>query len=442
VKLLLEHRAAVDASCNVGDTPLRLAVQQGDHASVEALCEAKADPNQVNRSGCGAIHAAVAQGDLALCQLLVEHGADINLADSRRWRPIHYGAAASGPSDEVVNWLVNKGADPHARSYHGVEPHHLSTSCTSQLFAWGSSSCSSSATADLSSILPPAAYPPHRLKIEAWPPNLPEEQQGSSSTDAADFNAASAAESSHTTDPLAGGGSSNSSNSNKNNSISNNNYDKRASNNNNNTTTSNISSSNNNNNNNSNICNSNAINSISNNSISNNSSTIAAQKSMSTKVVDSGVGIGGGVLVGVSIRSEGGICGGGSMSIGSGTGSMPGSHGNSMDEQKPFPYPPSRPVPAAPGQQQSQAGSLQPPLPLPHESGSLTSRSSRDRPPRASREPHKDDSVLPPIQSKFAPGIANKLGHARGIRSIGEPTHGGGVLFGSLGMARRSPRAR
>lgn len=124
VRLVLDAAAQVDAQCLVGDTPLRLAVQQNDAVSVEMLCKARADPNLPNRSGCGPMHHAVSVGNLALAELLVSFGADVNAADARRWRPIHYGVQ-SGSAD-IVGWLVDHGADPHVRSFHGIEPHHLS----------------------------------------------------------------------------------------------------------------------------------------------------------------------------------------------------------------------------------------------------------------------------------------------------------------------------
>jgi len=133
VQFLIGLHAEVDTQSTIGDSALRMAVQQNDIQSAELLCKAGADPNLANRSGCAAIHAAVSQGDVKLAQLLVEYGADVNLADSRRWRPIHYGA--TGGSADVVSWLMESGADPHARSYHGTQPCDLSRAGASEVLA-------------------------------------------------------------------------------------------------------------------------------------------------------------------------------------------------------------------------------------------------------------------------------------------------------------------
>jgi len=107
----------------VGDTPLRLATQVRDAEMVNLLCQAHADPNCSNRSGCAAIHTAASSGDLSLLQLLVYWRADVNLADIRRWRPIHY--ASAGGFGVVVQWLIESEADPLAMSFHGRTPQQL-----------------------------------------------------------------------------------------------------------------------------------------------------------------------------------------------------------------------------------------------------------------------------------------------------------------------------
>merc|ERR1712224_527568 len=90
---------------------------------VQLLCEARADPNLPNRAGCAAIHAAVNSGKKELVELLVHFNGDVQLADTRRWRPLHYAAAAKDAS--VVQCLLDNGADPDARSYHGCTPREL-----------------------------------------------------------------------------------------------------------------------------------------------------------------------------------------------------------------------------------------------------------------------------------------------------------------------------
>eukprot|EP00929_Paragymnodinium_shiwhaense_P066187 TRINITY_DN3316_c0_g1_i1.p1 TRINITY_DN3316_c0_g1~~TRINITY_DN3316_c0_g1_i1.p1 ORF type:complete len:1645 (-),score=353.56 TRINITY_DN3316_c0_g1_i1:5-4939(-) len=120
---LLLMKAEVDVRSNIGDTPLRLATQVGDLEMVQMLCEAAADPNCANRAGCAAIHAAVNTGNSELVELLVSFKGDVQLADQRRWRPLHYAAACNDGA--ITKCLLDNGADPQARSYHGCTPYQL-----------------------------------------------------------------------------------------------------------------------------------------------------------------------------------------------------------------------------------------------------------------------------------------------------------------------------
>lgn len=88
------------------------------------LCGARADPNIPNRSGCAPIHAAVTLRKSNLTELLMKFGADVQLADSRRWCPLHY--CASSGSVEVVDILIRSRVDLYRRSYNGRTPLDLS----------------------------------------------------------------------------------------------------------------------------------------------------------------------------------------------------------------------------------------------------------------------------------------------------------------------------
>jgi len=171
VQFLIGLHAEVDTQSTIGDSALRMAVQQNDIQSAELLCQAGADPNLANRSGCAAIHAAVSQGNVKLAQLLVEYGADVNLADSRRWRPIHYGA--TGGSADVVSWLMESGADPHARSYHGIQPCDLSRAGASEVLAMSGASGTYTSESSLGTV------PHFSVVLPSGPPSARKKEQAS-----------------------------------------------------------------------------------------------------------------------------------------------------------------------------------------------------------------------------------------------------------------------
>lgn len=120
VELLLDFQAEINIQCNVGDTPLRLAALNNDVWIAHLLLARGAEPNLGNRSGCAPIHAAASRGNVPLARLLHRYGADLNLPECRRWRPIHF--AADSKNDEIVSWLLDKKADPVAKTFHGLLP--------------------------------------------------------------------------------------------------------------------------------------------------------------------------------------------------------------------------------------------------------------------------------------------------------------------------------
>jgi uncharacterized protein len=64
------------------------------------------------------IHAACRSGNAATVIFIIEHGADIHAKTQDGWKPIHF-AAASG-SLPVVRLLVDRGADPNDLTNDGI----------------------------------------------------------------------------------------------------------------------------------------------------------------------------------------------------------------------------------------------------------------------------------------------------------------------------------
>jgi ankyrin repeat protein len=70
VRLLLEHRADVNAPDQSGETALHLAARGGHEAVVRLLLEYRADVNAPDQSGGTALHLAARGGHEAVVRLL------------------------------------------------------------------------------------------------------------------------------------------------------------------------------------------------------------------------------------------------------------------------------------------------------------------------------------------------------------------------------------
>lgn len=101
-----------------GQPGLTIALQEHSLKAARALlARPGVDVNALNRQGESALMMAALKGDLAGAKLLLEHGAKVNLAG---WSPLHY--AASGPEPEVVQFLLDRGAQIDAASPNGSTP--------------------------------------------------------------------------------------------------------------------------------------------------------------------------------------------------------------------------------------------------------------------------------------------------------------------------------
>lgn len=91
-----------------GNTPLMLAVKQGDPAMVKMLLDCGADPNETAFAGAPLpLHLAAEMGNADIARLLLEHGADVNRGDEDARTPLAY--AKSKGHREVAELLAAKG---------------------------------------------------------------------------------------------------------------------------------------------------------------------------------------------------------------------------------------------------------------------------------------------------------------------------------------------
>ena len=144
IKLLLHRGADVNLKGEYCGSPLCFAAQQADlssaqlliqegadlnsvdfggHSSIHwALCKAQAgeelfdyllslgaDPLLVDRRGCNGIHYAARACGLRALRKILEREPDINATDAFGWTPLHWAAASTRVSTQVLEALLHKG---------------------------------------------------------------------------------------------------------------------------------------------------------------------------------------------------------------------------------------------------------------------------------------------------------------------------------------------
>ncbi|MFG6449108.1 ankyrin repeat domain-containing protein [Roseateles sp. BYS180W] len=115
ISQLLGAGADVNARDEQGYTPLHQAIREESANAVKALlASAELDVAAITPAGETPLMLAAIKGQLGWCQALVQRGAPVN---EPGWNALHY--AASGPSHEVVAWLLKQGATVDARAPNG-----------------------------------------------------------------------------------------------------------------------------------------------------------------------------------------------------------------------------------------------------------------------------------------------------------------------------------
>lgn len=128
MRLLLDHGADREARNSDHDTPLRLAVCNGQLAAAKLLVEHGASIHARNKNSWTwtPLHAASCWGYLDIMQLLLEHGADREAVNNNGSTAMH--AAACVEQHAAVQLLIENGAILDAENNFGRTPLHDASS--------------------------------------------------------------------------------------------------------------------------------------------------------------------------------------------------------------------------------------------------------------------------------------------------------------------------
>lgn len=118
VRLLLEHRVAMDQPDHQGLTPLALAVDAGHERLAARLLALGANPNAPGEDGQTLLGLATEAGRHGTVSALLAAGADVHATDEQGWGALHHGAftatvmssAGSYGVAACVEHLLNAGA--------------------------------------------------------------------------------------------------------------------------------------------------------------------------------------------------------------------------------------------------------------------------------------------------------------------------------------------
>jgi len=124
---LLKHGVDINAKDSTGYAPLHTAVQHLRFNAAERLISAGANVNQKNNTGNTPLHCAIVSDDddvsPTIVRMLLDHGADVRVQNfvgrSALHRAVWFGL------DDLIEVLLNAGADANAIDDYGNTPFHM-----------------------------------------------------------------------------------------------------------------------------------------------------------------------------------------------------------------------------------------------------------------------------------------------------------------------------
>ncbi len=119
VEALLAHGADVNAAAKDGYTPLDAAVSLADDVYIDTIQHLR------DHGGKGStLPAAIVAGDVVTARRLLTRGADPNTPSHNRWTPLQWAAFDGRYNADIVQFLLDAGANVHGRDALGATPLH------------------------------------------------------------------------------------------------------------------------------------------------------------------------------------------------------------------------------------------------------------------------------------------------------------------------------
>ncbi|XP_020297132.1 ankyrin-3-like [Pseudomyrmex gracilis] len=123
IKLLLASGSKVNFTTpKINNTPLHLAVINGDIEIIKMLLDRHADVNATSWYGTTPFHYAIEEKEMEIAELLFNHGANVNASSNDGVTPMHL-AVQKGHVDGV-KMLMDRGANINAETRDGTTPLH------------------------------------------------------------------------------------------------------------------------------------------------------------------------------------------------------------------------------------------------------------------------------------------------------------------------------
>lgn len=119
VGVLLRNGADVNLVGENVKSPILLAIERGNEAIVKQLLASGAEFGPTNEKKAGLLHYAAQHADdeTDMLELLLQHGADLHATDADGLTPLFYAARSADP--KVVKWLIQRGAKTDTLTANG-----------------------------------------------------------------------------------------------------------------------------------------------------------------------------------------------------------------------------------------------------------------------------------------------------------------------------------
>lgn len=122
IKILLKAGVGVDCRDKLGNTPLHIAIAQGNHEVSELFIRKGSDVRATNLQGRTCAHMINNRVPGGIVEGAVLHGGQVNAVDELGSTPLHL--ALLSKDWKLAKRLLNHGSDPNAVDYKGSTPLH------------------------------------------------------------------------------------------------------------------------------------------------------------------------------------------------------------------------------------------------------------------------------------------------------------------------------